>query len=63
MVMDAMEINRVRAWRVQLEGSAIKIAVAPSRAEAIRIVRFDWAREHRTTFANAPECVLIRRCQ
>lgn len=62
-MLDTTEINRARAWRVQLEGEQIKIAIAPSRAEAIRIVRFDWAREHKRSFGASPECVLIRRCQ
>lgn len=55
------ELNpHLRAWNVTLGIGAPMVVLAVSRVEAIRIARFDWAADHRTTFANAPECTNIR---
>ena len=54
---------QIKGWRVKLMGEPLMIVLAPSRVEAIRLAKVEWASQHRRGYGAAPECVQIRRAR
>lgn len=60
---DAVKVpaGSARMWRVVLARTETVVVLAPTREEAERLARFDWARTHRRSFGSAPKVVECRR--